>query len=161
MAARIVAAFLRKDIPLLIERLSEVLLSGPPPVEEQVGLDEWAITLAVARTVAVTLEFTFTAVAEAFSFADDQLRDAAIIASTGSHPAWWWLIRLLRLMIRDLGDASPWRVLPPYFGPEGGDSLGRYVRLLAFSLRPVTELWILTASCSASGSPSDKPWCGD
>lgn len=141
VAARIIAALLRKDLPALIERVNEVLLRDPPPIEDQVGLDEWAITLAVARAAAVTLEFTFTGAPDALSFADEQLRDAATIASTGSHPAWWWVVRLLRLMIGDLGDASPWRVLPPYFGPEGGDALGRYVRLLAFSTRPVTELW--------------------
>ena len=141
VAARIIAALLRKDITALIDRVNEGLLRDPPPFEDQAGVDEWAITLAVARAAAVTLEFTFTGAADALSFADEQLRDASIVASTGRHAAWWWVVRLLRLMIGDLGDASPWRVLPPYFGPEGGDALGRYVRLLAFSTRPVTELW--------------------
>ena len=141
-AARIIAAFLRKDIAALIDRLNEVLLRDPPQFEDQVDLDEWAITVAVSRAIAVALEFTFAGAADALSFADEQLRDASLIASTGSHPAWWWVVRLLRLMLQDLGEASPWRVLPPYFGPGPGDALGRYVRLLAFARRPVTELWL-------------------
>lgn len=140
-AARIVAALLRKDIPSLIDRLNEVLLRDPPAFEDQLNLDEWAITVAVSRAAAVTLEFMFTGAVDALSFADDQLRDAALLASTGSHPGWWWVVRLLRLMLGDLGEASPWRLLPMYFGPEPGDALGRYVRLLAFAKPPVVELW--------------------
>jgi hypothetical protein len=104
-------------------------------------LDEWAITVAISRAVAVVLEFTFTGADSAFELADEQLRDAVLIAASGSHPAWWWVVRLLRLMLRDLGEASPWRVLPPFYGPGPSDTLGRYLRLLAFGKQPVTELW--------------------
>lgn len=141
VAAQIIAALLRKDVAALIDRVNEVLLRDLPPFEDQLSLDEWAITLAVARASGLTLDFTFTGAADVLSFADEQLRDAASIASTGNHPAWWWVVRLFRLMIADLGDASTWRVLPPYFGPGDGAALGRYIRLLAFSTRPVTELW--------------------
>src|SRR5262249_26438149 len=34
-----------------------------------------------------------------------------------------------------------WTVLPPFFGPQRSAALGRYVRLLAFGRRSVTELW--------------------
>lgn len=140
-AARVIAAFLRKDNVSLLHRLNEVLLRDPPQVEDQLDLDEWAITLAISRAVADALEFTSSGNLDALKFADQQLHDAALIASTGNHPAWWWVTRLLRLMLKDLGDASPWQVLPPYFGPDSADILGQYVRLLAFSKRPVTELW--------------------
>lgn len=140
-AARAIGAFLRKDTASLIDRLNEVLLRDPSPLEDQLDLDEWAITVAISRAVAIVLEFTFTGAGGAFDLADEQLRDAALIASAGSHPAWWWVVRLLRLMLRDLGEASPWRVLPPFYGPGTPDALGRYVRLLAFGKRPVTELW--------------------
>jgi hypothetical protein len=141
-AMRTIGAFLRKDTASLIDRLNEVLLRDTPSFEEQHDLDEWAITLAISRAVAIAVEFTFTGTIEALDLADAQLRDAAIIAAAGSHPAWWWIIRLLRLMLKDLGEASPWRVLPPYFGPQLPGDLGRYIRLLAFEKRPVTELWL-------------------
>lgn len=140
-AARVIGAFLRKETSPLIDRLNEVLLREPPRVEDQVDLDEWAITLAVCRAVAIALEFTFTGAAEALIFADAQLRDAALVASSGSHSAWWWVIRLLRLMLNDLGAASPWRVLPPFYGPVLPEALRRYVQLLAQGKRPVTEIW--------------------
>ncbi|MCC7537092.1 MAG: DEAD/DEAH box helicase [Deltaproteobacteria bacterium] len=45
-------------------------------------------------------------------------------------------------MLRDLERASPWRVLPPYFGPEQSIELNRYVRLLAHATPlPLIELW--------------------
>jgi hypothetical protein len=140
-AARIVAAFIRKDVPSLIGRLNEVLLSETPEFDDQADLDEWAVTLAIARAVAVTLEFIFIGDRDAFAYAESQLSHAAVIASCGGHPAWWWIVRVLRLMLRDLGDASPWRVLPPYFGATSSEILGSYVRLQAFAKHPVAELW--------------------
>lgn len=140
-AARIIAAFLRKDTEDLIRQLNQVLLSNPPKPKEQLDLDEWAITVAVARALAIALEFVFTGESNSLEDAEQQLKDAAIVASTGSHPAWWWIVRLLRLMLNDLGDASLWRVLPPFFSPNTTDALGRYVRLLAFAKHPIVELW--------------------
>lgn len=139
-AARIIGAFLRKDIASLIGRLNDVLLRDTPRFEDQSDLDEWAVTLAIARAVAVSIEFTFISDGEALAYADSQLANAATIASCGGHGAWWWVVRLLRLMLVDLGDASPWRVLPPYFGGSP-DALVKYVQLQAFARPPVAELW--------------------
>lgn len=140
-AARTIGAFLRREQLALIERLNDVLLRDPPSFEDQLHLDEWALALAISRAIAIALEHTLTGAGEALGLADEQLRIASMVASGGSLPAWWWIIRLLRLMLSDLGEASPWRVLPRFFGPELLDDLARYVRLLAFAHRPVTELW--------------------
>jgi hypothetical protein len=140
-ATRIIAAFLRKDAVSLLQRLNEVLLVESPILEDQLDLDGWAISVAIARALALVLEFIFIGTKDFLIVADKQLEDAIIVASAGSHPAWWWIIRLLRLMLRDLGNASLWQVLPSYFDPSSALTLGRYIRLLAFSKRPVTELW--------------------
>src|SRR3990172_351362 len=42
LAARIIAAFLRKDIASLIARLNAVLLSDRPQFDDQLDLNEWA-----------------------------------------------------------------------------------------------------------------------
>ncbi|WP_437317442.1 DEAD/DEAH box helicase [Sorangium sp. So ce385] len=140
-AARTIAAFLRKDVASLINQLNGVLLRDPVQFEDQLDLDEWAITIAISRAAAVALEFIFTGVSTALAYADQQLEDAAIIASCGNYAAWWWIIRLFRLMLKDLGDSSPWKVLPPYFGPQLSDALSRYIGLLAFAKHPIAELW--------------------
>lgn len=140
-AARVVAAFLRKNTAELINALNEVLLRDTPVFEDQVELDEWAITIAISRAIAIALEFNITGPDGALGESGRHLSDAAIVAETGAHPAWWWITRLLRLMITDLGGASPWNVLPPHFGPGSETVLARYVRLLAFGRHPVTELW--------------------
>lgn len=59
-ATRIIAAFLRKDVGALVERLNEVLLRETPHFEDQIELDEWALTIATARAVALALEFALT-----------------------------------------------------------------------------------------------------
>ena len=59
-ATRIIAAFLRKDVGALVERLNEVLLRETPHFEAQIELDEWALTIATARAVALALEFALT-----------------------------------------------------------------------------------------------------
>lgn len=140
-AAQTIAAFLRKDTASLIACLNEVLLRDTPPFDDQLDLDEWAVTIAICRAIAISLEFMFSGGEHALELADEQLRNAAVISSGGSHAAWWWIVRLLRLMLKDLGQASPWTMLPPFFGPEHPATLGRYVRLLAFGKRPVMELW--------------------
>jgi hypothetical protein len=50
-AARVIAAFLRKDVGSLIERLNDVLLRDAPVVEDEAELDDQAITVSV-NTVA-------------------------------------------------------------------------------------------------------------
>jgi hypothetical protein len=141
-AAHAIAAFLRKDTTSLIEHLNEILLRDPPQFDDQEDLDEWAISVGITRAIAMALDFIFTGAAERLTTAEQQLQDAAIVASAGNHPAWWWVVRLLRLMLKDLGDASPWSVLPPFFPSDSTDNLGRYIRLLAFVKPPIAELWM-------------------
>lgn len=140
-AARVIAAMLRKDVPSLIGRLNEVMLVDTPEFEDQTDLDEGAITIAIARAAAVALEFIFTGDVEALQYAYAQLREAEVVAASGSHPSWWWVVRLFQLMFKDLGDASPWRVLPQYYGSDSAGPLGRFIRLHAFAKRAVFEIW--------------------
>ncbi len=139
-AAQAIAAFLRKDNALLIERLNAVLFNEQWG-DNQVDLDHRAITVAIMRALANALEFTISGIQDYLANAELNLQDAAIVASVGGHPAWWWIVRLLRLMLNDLGEASPWKILPPFYGPDSGDTLGRYIRLLVFGKRPIIELW--------------------
>jgi hypothetical protein len=143
LAAQVVGAFLRKDTASLVGRLNEVLLRAPNIEDDQLEINERAITVAIARAISIISEFTFSGTEDAFERADQQLQDAAIVSSAGSHPAWWWIIRLLRLMLGDLREASLWNALPPFFGHGFPIGLERYIRLLAFGKPPVTELWAL------------------
>jgi hypothetical protein len=68
-------------------QMGTAILRDPPQFEDQLELDEWAITVAISRAAAVALEFIFTGGGGALEFADQQLRDATLIASSGSHPA--------------------------------------------------------------------------
>ncbi|MFA6852248.1 MAG: DEAD/DEAH box helicase, partial [Bacilli bacterium] len=141
VAARIVGAFIRKEIQLLIANVNQVLLPETPTFDDQVDLDEWAIATAIARAAAMALDFAFAGDSDALNEAKGQLADAAIVASNGSHPAWWWVVRLFRLMLGDLGEASPWHVLPPFFGAPPPGELGKYISICAFGRHPIMELW--------------------
>jgi hypothetical protein len=139
-AAATISAFLRKNIPDLIRGLNNVLVAEAPEFEDNLEAEEWAITVAINRAIAAALEFAFDGDAPGLADAGSQLRDAASVAVDGRYPAWWWIVRLLQLMLDDLGEASPWRVLPPYL-PATFASFARYVRGLAFSRYPVVEFW--------------------
>jgi len=82
LAAQIVGAFLRKDASTLIDRLNQVLLRESAIEDEQLELNEWAITVAVARAVAIVSDFTLTGTAEAFDRAD------LVIFVDVRDPAW-------------------------------------------------------------------------
>jgi hypothetical protein len=140
-AAGIIASFLRKDRSHLITQLNAVLLPLPPEFENSNQFDDWALTTCVARAVSLATEYAFCGKAELLDNADAILHDTMAISVGGSHPAFWWLARLLRLMLKDYGNGSLWSVLPPFFGPDGKVQIDSYVRLLAFLKPPVIELW--------------------
>ena len=139
--AGIIAAFIRKDTTSLIQGLNSVLLQDRLDFEDQVDLDEWVITIAIGRSLASVSEYVFTGNEDFLNEADQTLQDASLIATLGLSPAHWWIIRLLRLMFGNLGDASLWKTLPPFFDPDSSNQLNQYVRLLAFSKPPIIELW--------------------
>lgn len=140
-AAKIVGALLRRNVGQLIAGLNELLLVESPATEEARDLEERAISLAIARSIAQALEFTYVGDRDLLERADGQLSLASVVAREGRHPGWWWVVRLLRLMLGDLGGSSPWNVLPPHFGPSLASELATYIRLLAFGRPPVVELW--------------------
>jgi hypothetical protein len=140
-SAGIIASFLRKDRLRLIPRLNDALLTAPPKFDESSQFDDWALTICVARSVSLAAEHAISGQPELLASADGILRDAMTISEGGSHPAFWWLARLLRLMLNDYGNGSLWSVLPPYFGSDGTAQVDPYVKLLAFLNPPVIELW--------------------
>jgi hypothetical protein len=156
-SAGIVASFLRKDRQLLISKLNAVLLAATPSFDESRLFDDWALTVCVARSVAFATEHAISGEPELLENADIVLRDAMTISEGASHPAFWWMARLLRLMLRDYGNGSLWSVLPPFFGPDGTEHVDRYVKLLAFLNPPVVELWqSQTAALQLALNPQNK-----
>lgn len=140
-SAGIIASFLRKNWTRLITKLNAVLLPPPPAFDETSQFDDWALTICVARSVSLATEYALSGQPELLTNADAILRDAMTISEGASHPAFWWLARLLRLMLKDYGNGALWSVLPPFFGPDGKAQVDSYVKLLAFQKPPVIELW--------------------
>jgi hypothetical protein len=140
-AAGIIASFLRKDRQSLIAKLNSVLLPQPPEFAEANQFDDWALTICIARSLSLTTEYALSGQPELLGRADAVLRDAMTISEGASHPAFWWITRLLRLMLKDYCCAALWSVLPPFFGPDGKNQVDSYVKLLAFQKPPVIELW--------------------
>ena len=140
-SAGIIASFLRKDRTHLIEKLNEVLLAPVPFFNEKNQFDDWALTICVARSLSIATEHAISGQAELLAISDTILRDAMTISEGASHPAFWWLARLLRLMLKDYANGSLWSVLPPFFEPDGKAQVDSYVKLLAFQKQPIIELW--------------------
>jgi hypothetical protein len=140
-SAGIVASYLRKDRLNLVIKLNEVLLTPSPSFDESSQFEDWALTICVARSMALATEHSISGEPELLVNADLVLRDAMVISEGSSYPAFWWMARLLRLMLKDYGKNSLWTVLPAFFGPSGATQLDSYVKLLAFLKSPVTELW--------------------
>ena len=141
---RLVSAFLRRDREAMQATIGQVVSGEGASFKSDDDLTEAAIGRAIARTLAFTAEFMYAGDPAHLERARAELEDAATIALESMSPASWWIVRVLKLMLADLEDASPWTVLPPHFGSGAAlpDDLERYVRLLAFDeLRPVYELW--------------------
>lgn len=156
-SAGIVASYLRKDRPRLIPKLNAVLLASPPDFNESSQFDDWALTICVARSVALATEHSITGEPKLLANADFVLSDAMTISEGASHPAFWWLARLLRLMLKNYENSSLWSVLPPFFEPDGAVQVNSYVKLLAFLKPPVIELWqSQTAALQLALNPQNR-----
>jgi len=140
-AAGVIASFLKKDSYQTIVRLNEILLAPTPEQDDSDKFNEWALTVILARSISLMFEHAYSGDMKLLEKADAFLKDALIISETSLNPAFWWLARLLRLMLIDYGKGSLWNVLPRFFGPNGTDQIADYVRLLALTKPPVTELW--------------------
>lgn len=145
--AGVIASFLRKASSQTISRLNAVLLAPTPELDDSGKFDEWALTVILARAVALVFEHGYSGDARLLKIADAILQDAVIISEASSYPAFWWIARLLKLMLHDYGRGSLWNVLPSHFGPDGASQVKNYVRLLAFAKPPVTELWQSQIAC--------------
>lgn len=152
-----IASFLRKDIDDLIKRISSILLQDTPQFVDRSDLDEWVITVAIARSLAFVLEFIFTGNDELLDQANLTLDDAYIIATEGASPAYWCIVRLLKLMYGNVENASLWKTITPFFDPESAVQLRKYIQLLAFSEPPIFELWTSQIeSLSLALDPSNR-----
>lgn len=153
----IIASFLRKDRARLITKLNAVLLSPPPEFADSNQFDDWALTTCIARVISLATEHALSGQAGHLTEADAVLRDAMTVSEGGSHPGFWWIARLLRLMLKDYGNGSLWSVLPPFFGPDGIAHVDSYVKLLAFLKPPVIELWqSQTAALQLALNPENR-----
>ncbi len=140
-AAGIIASFLRKDSFQTIARLNEIFLTPTENFDDSDKFDEWVLTVLMARSIALVLEHSYSGDEKLLENAIAILKDTLIISEASSYTSFWWLARLLKLMLTDYGRGSLWNVLPRFFDPDGTCKITDYVRLLALSKPPVTELW--------------------
>lgn len=144
VAAQLVSAYLRRDSQALQKSISAAILDNEQVVNDENSVADAGITRAIARALIFAMEFNYTGNNPYLERAHIELQDAMTLALGISSPAWWWIARLLKLMLYDLQGASPWVLIPPYLGVDDSASsvFQRYARLLAFDeQRPVFELW--------------------
>jgi hypothetical protein len=150
LAGRIIRSFIQKDIRELILGLNDALLS-PDRTDERIAAsvdldnpqEDWLTALAtslVARAISLHLESIYSGQGRADA-SIEVLNDAMTCVSAEDSPSWWWIMRLLKLMLRDGAANFPANLLGPYFAPDGNRLVQRYAQTLLFLSRPVFELW--------------------
>ena len=115
------------------------IIRGRPSFNHQSELDEWVITEAVALSISEALEFIHSGKPYFIEQSQRILDDALIITEVGNSPGNWWLVRLFKLVLQQLSQASLWAVLPPYYTDR--PLLERYIRQLSLREPPIIELW--------------------
>jgi hypothetical protein len=138
--AKIIAAFLQRKPNKLINISNPYLLANLERFDDYDNICEHAVTVAVSRAMSLVLEYLAGGNAQYIDASQDVLDTALSISSAYQSPSLWWIVRLLKLMIRDNHDSSLWNQLPLYF-PDNSALLERYIRLLLFGRYPVMELW--------------------
>lgn len=138
--AKIIAAFLRKQPNELIDASNSYLLADLTNFDDYDNVCEHAVSVAVSRSMSLVLEYLVSGNVHYIEVAYSTLDVALSITTAYQSPSLWWIVRLLKLMIRDNGDSSLWTLLPPHF-PGDSSLLDKYIRLLLFGKYPVMELW--------------------
>lgn len=138
--AKIIAAFLRKQPNELITASNSYLLADLERFDDYDNICEHAVTVAVSRSMSLVLEYLASGNGKHMEAAHNILDTALSITTTYQSPSLWWIVRLLKLIIRDNSHSSLWTILPPHF-PGDPALLDRYIRLLLFGKYPVMELW--------------------
>jgi replicative superfamily II helicase len=138
--AKIVASFIRKRPGDVISESNQYLLQDLSNFTDSWSLCDHAVTLSISRSMSLVLEYFATGNPQYLESSKENFNIAMELASDYESPSHWWIARLLRLMISGNGEASLWRTLPPYF-PGDSKLIERYVRLLTYSRKSVTELW--------------------
>jgi hypothetical protein len=139
--------FLRRDLNSVVATVNSIILGGDyvdgygDSNEAALDIPGRAITVLIARALHLAIEFAIDGRHQYLEQINLVLTDALSLAANAAHPGWWWCARLLRLMLTDLGDASPWTILPPHFPTDSHNGLARYVRGLTLDRRPAIELW--------------------
>lgn len=141
-AAAAIAAFLRRDAREAIRISADILLRTQGPLEEEdlATVFDVGIEKGIARAVHLTLDYCHAGDEEGLAGAIGALDDVMELSGKLPSPGWWYVARLFRLMLRDLGAASPWRLLPPLL-PTAPHTVSRYIRLHTLSSKPAWEMW--------------------
>ena len=137
---KIIASFIRKQFDELIHQTNPYTLADLSSYTDSDGICEHAVTTAISRSLALTIEFLASGEFKNIENAMSALDIGQQIAKDYESPSLWWITRLLKLMIGGMRDASLWKILPPYF-PDDPILLNHYTRLMAFGKPPITELW--------------------
>lgn len=141
---KIISSYLMKDTQSLILEINEILLKVEPNFnnKERKEFDIWAITICIARSISLILEYTISGRTKDLEQATVILQDAVTISKVGAQPALWWICRLLSLMLCKFKRSSFWSLLPNYFDKNQSAIYSEYIRILALQQKmPVIELW--------------------
>jgi hypothetical protein len=144
--AGVLSAFLKKDRPRLLVQLTRVLAVDLPKYNRVSEIEIDALHRLIAQAVANISEHSIVGDAALLDAAEMNIKDALLLSSEGSCPSYWWLSRLLKLLLADYQNGSLWTTLPSYFENEE-EPLRRYIQMLACSSPPVTELWESQLTC--------------
>lgn len=140
ITAIMISLFLRRDRNELIPFLNKVFFANKEEITCISMVCEPAVELAVAQALSQVLLFQITGDNHYLDSALDAIDAGMNIAAELMSPTLWWIARLLKLMLRNLGNGSLWKCLPPFF-QDAPDILRQYIQISAFLPKPLVELW--------------------
>ena len=142
--AKLISAFLLKRPKCVIRISNPYLLADLTRFEDYDNICEHAVTVAVSRALSLVLEYFANGDESQYDASQGVLDTALSITSAYRSPVLWWIVRLLKLMLTDIGSFSMRRLLPPYF-PDKSDLLARYIRLPVVWQNPRYRTMAITA----------------
>ena len=141
--SQLTSAFLRKDFGRVFELLSKILLDEEGYVNQFRDfetVDDRIQVVLYARAFAKLMDFIYHGIESSLQASKGILDDLSELLMLEREPSFWWIVRLVKLIINGFEENSLWNAIPPYF-PEGYSKI--FIDNLVFSERPIIELFVV------------------
>ena len=143
--AKLTSSFLRKDFTTVRILLNEVLLDDGYVERggDEQTIDDRVQVVIFAKAFANLIDFLFFGIRESLDKALEMFNDLSRLLEIEREPSLWWIVRLLRIIVRGFEKSSLWTTILPLIPDDQKGLTTRFINNLVFGKKSIIELFVV------------------